>query len=513
MEIGHIAMYVDDLEGAKAFFMEYFAARPGKGYHNPETGFCSYFLAFDGGARLEIMHRPGLEGGGKRPDGAAAGGRVRGCQRPKGDGRRVLRKLHHRHRGQPARADHIGLLFYGGNRRMKKEPIPIQIEYRQAGDGVEILRLRGRAAEIRIPEEVAGMPVTAVAERAFAAAGEAPEAKAADERPALLSFCTGGEAPAGEGQALKRLSLPDSVRRIGAYAFADCTALERLRLPAGLEALPEHMLDGCTALERLSLPPGLEEIGGYVFYNCRALRALELPEGVRKIGAYAFYNCRQMERVNIPLAAVELNTGLFLNCDRLREISFGQCRHISDLISVLNHELWLTIDFPQEGGGTARARLILPDFQYEYIEDTPARQFHQVNYGTGHIFRQCVGNSEIDFRRYDEIFYLTRREDAAATVLLLAMGRLEYPYKLEARAREAYLDYIRGHLAWAAGWFLERGEPEKLRLFAEWGLLTEESLPEVLEKAQAAGNTEAVSFLMDYRHRHFGGKRKKTFEL
>lgn len=57
----------------------------------------------------------------------------------------------------------------------------------------------------------------------------------------------------------------------------------------------------------------------------------------------------------------------------------------------------------------------LPDFQYEYIEDTPARLFHQVNYGTGHIFRQCIGNSEIDFRRYDEIFYLTKREDAAET--------------------------------------------------------------------------------------------------
>lgn len=395
----------------------------------------------------------------------------------------------------------------------EKEPIPITIEYRLTEEGAELLHMRGRAAEIRIPERIAGVPVTAVAERAFAVQQEPPEAADTEERPALLSFSAEGAGQAGEGQALKRLFLPDTVRRIGAYAFAGCSALEQLHLPQSLPALPEHMLDGCVSLKRLSLPAGLEEIGGYAFYNCRALAGLELPGGVRKIGAYAFYNCRAMEKINIPLAAAELHTGLFLNCDRLKEISFGQCRHISDLISVLNHELLLTIDFPQADGRTERARLILPDFQYEYIEDTPARQFHQVNYGTGHIFRQCIGNSEIDFRRYDEIFYLTRREDAAATVLLLAANRLEYPYKLGAREREGYLEYIRAHLLWAAEYFMERNETEKIRLFADWGLFTAESLPEVLAAAQKRGKTETASFLMDYQHKHFGGKKKKTFAL
>ncbi len=392
------------------------------------------------------------------------------------------------------------------------EPIAITIEYRLTEEGAEILRLHGRAAEIRIPECIAGVPVTAIAGKAFAVQTEPPEADA-EERPALLSFSMERTEPAEEGQPLKRLFLPDTVRHIGAYAFAGCSALEHLHLPEGLSLLPEHALDGCVALKRLSLPSGLEEIGGYAFYNCRMLAGLELPEGVRKIGAYAFYNCRSMEKINIPLAAAELNTGLFLNCDRLQEIAFGQCRHISDLISVLNHELWLTIDFPQADGITERARLILPDFQYEYIEDTPARQFHQVNYGTGHIFRQCVGNSEIDFRRYDEIFYLTRREDAAATVLLLAVSRLEYPYKLGERQRESYLDYIRGHLLWAAEYFMEKNEPEKIRLFADWGLFTTENLPEMLAAAQKRRKTEIASFLMDYQHKHFGGKKKKTFEL
>lgn len=60
MRIDHFAMYVNDLEGARAFFMKYFGARSGGMYHNPRTGLRTYFLTFDGGARLEVMSRPGL---------------------------------------------------------------------------------------------------------------------------------------------------------------------------------------------------------------------------------------------------------------------------------------------------------------------------------------------------------------------------------------------------------------------------------------------------------------------
>lgn len=61
MKIEHIALYVHDLEGAKDFFCRYFGAKANDGYHNRRTDFRSYFLTFDDGARLEIMHKPALE--------------------------------------------------------------------------------------------------------------------------------------------------------------------------------------------------------------------------------------------------------------------------------------------------------------------------------------------------------------------------------------------------------------------------------------------------------------------
>ena len=58
MHIEHIAMYVNDLEKARTFFMRYFGASSNEGYQNPRTDFRSYFLSFDCGARLEIMNKP-----------------------------------------------------------------------------------------------------------------------------------------------------------------------------------------------------------------------------------------------------------------------------------------------------------------------------------------------------------------------------------------------------------------------------------------------------------------------
>lgn len=60
IKLEHIAMYVNDLEGAKKFFEEYFNAKSNEKYHNTKTDFQSYFLSFDDSTRLEIMTRPDI---------------------------------------------------------------------------------------------------------------------------------------------------------------------------------------------------------------------------------------------------------------------------------------------------------------------------------------------------------------------------------------------------------------------------------------------------------------------
>ncbi|MCW2964670.1 MAG: hypothetical protein JWO17_1922 [Actinomycetia bacterium] len=59
----HVALWTNDLEGLRWWYERWLGARAGERYVNEGTGFSSYFLEFDGGARLELMHKPGQKAG------------------------------------------------------------------------------------------------------------------------------------------------------------------------------------------------------------------------------------------------------------------------------------------------------------------------------------------------------------------------------------------------------------------------------------------------------------------
>ena len=66
----HVALWARDVDRVAAFYARYFDARVGERYENPRKGFQSRFLAFDSGARLEIMARVDV---GARGSGEALG--------------------------------------------------------------------------------------------------------------------------------------------------------------------------------------------------------------------------------------------------------------------------------------------------------------------------------------------------------------------------------------------------------------------------------------------------------
>lgn len=55
--LDHAALYTSQLEVMRTFYIQYFQASSNEKYVNPRKGFESYFLIFDGEARLEIMQK------------------------------------------------------------------------------------------------------------------------------------------------------------------------------------------------------------------------------------------------------------------------------------------------------------------------------------------------------------------------------------------------------------------------------------------------------------------------
>jgi lactoylglutathione lyase len=58
MHIEHVALWADDLERLRRFYTELLDGISGAQYFNEKTGFRSYFVTFDSGARLELMSVP-----------------------------------------------------------------------------------------------------------------------------------------------------------------------------------------------------------------------------------------------------------------------------------------------------------------------------------------------------------------------------------------------------------------------------------------------------------------------
>lgn len=57
MHLTHIALWTNDLERLRDFYVRYFEGKSNEKYVNPKKGFASYFVSFESGPALEIMSR------------------------------------------------------------------------------------------------------------------------------------------------------------------------------------------------------------------------------------------------------------------------------------------------------------------------------------------------------------------------------------------------------------------------------------------------------------------------
>ena len=61
MIIEHIAIWTNDLEKLKDYYVKFFSGKSNHKYRNPNTLFESYFISFDSGCRLELMTNPDIK--------------------------------------------------------------------------------------------------------------------------------------------------------------------------------------------------------------------------------------------------------------------------------------------------------------------------------------------------------------------------------------------------------------------------------------------------------------------
>ncbi len=160
-------------------------------------------------------------------------------------------------------------------------------------------------------------------------------------------------------QYLTKISLPDYLEQIGAYAFRD-TGLTAVTLPASVAVLKEGVFASCHRLARIdvadqnpvycdvngvvydksmttlvaypagaaatsyTVPQTVTAIGEAAFFGSHNLYSVGLPRALREIRREAFYDCAALNSMHIPANVVQISNLAFAYTPKLGQISFDE---------------------------------------------------------------------------------------------------------------------------------------------------------------------------------------------
>ena len=168
--------------------------------------------------------------------------------------------------------------------------------------------------------------------------------------PPLLSCCSKrhiGKKAFANNDSIISVSIPESLKAVGEYAFSDCDSLEKVNITdlaawceidfVGEDANPASysrvLYLNNELITDLFIPYNISKIGSYAFYNNSNLESITFIGTVDYIGTYAFFNNESLKNVSFIGSVVNVGKYAFYECENIEKV------YITDL------EQWCKTDF------------------------------------------------------------------------------------------------------------------------------------------------------------------------
>lgn len=113
---------------------------------------------------------------------------------------------------------------------------------------------------------------------------------------------------------LNSIQLGDSVTTIGNYAFYNCSSLTYINLPGSLTTIGMNAFTECSSLAGIHIPDNVTSIDMAAFMLCTNLEYVWLPSGLSKLEDQTFWKCTNLQQINIPLNMTEIGLAVFYQC-------------------------------------------------------------------------------------------------------------------------------------------------------------------------------------------------------
>ena len=106
----------------------------------------------------------------------------------------------------------------------------------------------------------------------------------------------------------------------GTNVFLGCTQLTNIIIPNDITAIKPYAFNELRTLTSITIPNSVSSIGSNAFLNCSGLTTVNISNSVTSIGSFAFCNCSALKTINIPNSVTSLEGGTFSNCSALSTI-------------------------------------------------------------------------------------------------------------------------------------------------------------------------------------------------
>ena len=239
------------------------------------------------------------------------------------------------------------------------ETISVEVKNPYITAGSTLSHYYGNGGLVTIPSDLKLTTIGSFAFSNFQYIPKTEEELAEDSRETSKQWFIGDN-------TITKVVIPEGVKKIDAYAFANLTALEEVVLPSTLEAIEYGAFYNCVSLSKITFSgennvfiisqnafencalkgtiefPNACVISDYAFAGNTKLEGIVFSDRILSIGHYAFAGCKNLSDVTIGSDKVKYGTYAFTGCESLKEFyvnssvlpegMFYQCDNLEKVI-------------------------------------------------------------------------------------------------------------------------------------------------------------------------------------
>ena len=294
---------------------------------------------------------------------------------------------------------------YLGEPKPEPVPLPEGFAYEIVDGEATVLYYVGTPAELTVPAEFEGYPVTRIGNSAFACHEDLISIELPDTVTSI------GDSAFMRCFSLESINIPEGVTSIGEYAFLSCSSLKSIDIPDGVTIIGEGMFSTCSSFTSITLPDGITLIDERAFYGCDNHTSINVPDSVLSIGEDAFTGCYSLESINL-LSVTSIGRYAFLGCYDLTSITisaslktiedyaFDECENLKTVYYVGYEKEWNAIGIGSNNESLTSAEIIFLGSEEELEPDTVLGDLNgdsEINAKDANLIKQIIaGESPVD---------------------------------------------------------------------------------------------------------------------